>query len=85
MGLSISVFACDINSNLPAVDKLVANSVTIASGADITLTDSGARTLALGTAFTVIDNTAAIPIAGVFRNLPDGSTIPAGRNTFQAN
>jgi hypothetical protein len=34
--------------------------------------------------FTVIDNTAATPIAGTFANLADGSTITIGSNTFQA-
>jgi len=39
----------------------------------------------LGTVFTIIDNTAATAIAGVFSNLPNGSTITAGSNTLQVN
>jgi hypothetical protein len=35
--------------------------------------------------FTVIDNTAAVPISGSFSNLPDEGTIMAGNNTFQAD
>jgi len=42
-------------------------------------------TLPPGTVFTVIDNTAATPIAGTFNNLADGSTFTAGSNTFQAS
>ena len=39
----------------------------------------------LGTVLTVINNTAATPIAGTFANLPDGSTFTTHTNTFQAN
>jgi hypothetical protein len=39
----------------------------------------------LGTVFTLINNTAATPIAGVFVNLPNGSTITAGSNRLQVN
>ena len=35
--------------------------------------------------FIVIKNTAPGAINGVFANLPDGATIVAGLNTFQAD
>jgi len=44
-----------------------------------------AAALFSGTTFTVISNTSATPISGSFTNLPDGSTITMGSNTWQAN
>jgi hypothetical protein len=35
--------------------------------------------------FTAINKTSANPISGRFANLPDGSTITIGGNTFQAS
>jgi hypothetical protein len=43
------------------------------------------QSLATGTVFTVISNTAAIPGVGTFSNLPDGATITIGDNTFEAD
>jgi len=34
--------------------------------------------------FTIIESTGSMPIIGTFMNLPDGGTITAGNNTFQA-
>jgi hypothetical protein len=66
-------------------NKVAAHGVTIASGAKVTLTDVRASTLPTGTIFTLIDNTVATPIGGTFSNLPDGATITAGANTYQAS
>jgi len=72
-------------SGNPAADKLVVHGVTIESGAQFFFGPIGSGTLPLGTVFTAIDNTAATPIAGTFANVPDGSVITIGNNTFQAN
>ena len=64
-------------------DKLVANGVTIESGAQIT--GLGRGTLATGSVLTAISNTSSNPISGRFVNLPDGSTLVIGSNTFQAS
>ena len=64
-------------------DKLVANGVTIESGAQIA--GLGRGTLTAGTMFTAISNTSDNPITGTFANLADGETIKIGSNTFQAN
>ena len=66
-------------------DKVIANGVTINSAALFSLTDSGDTTLPVGTVLTVISNSGVPPVLGTFSNLPDGSTITAGNNTFQAN
>ena len=67
----------------PKADKVVANGVSIESGAQIK--GLGHGTVATGTILTAIDNTAATAIAGTFANLPDGGTLSIGNNTFQAN
>ena len=74
-----------LNSNDTTADEVIANGVTINSGAQFSFTDFGTGTLPPGTVFTVIDNTAATPIAGTFSNLPDGSMFTINGNTYQAN
>jgi hypothetical protein len=38
-----------------------------------------------GTEFTIINNTAATEINGAFDNLPDGSTLIIGSNTYEVS
>jgi autotransporter-associated beta strand protein len=66
-------------------DLIVANGVSIASGAQINLVVSGNAPLRRGRVLTVISNTAATPIAGAFANLPDGSNVVLNGTTLQAN
>ena len=54
-------------------------------GAQFSFLDFGSASLPPGTVFTAINNTAAIPIAGAFVNLPDGSTFTSNGNNFQAS
>jgi hypothetical protein len=80
-----STYKFELKSSTTAADKVVANGVTINSGALFSFTDLGAGTLTPGSVFTAVDNTAATQIAGTFANLADGSTFTAGSNVFQAN
>jgi len=64
---------------------VIANGIIITSGAHFSFTDLASGTLTPGTVFTLIDNTAASPIAGTFSNLPDGSVFTTNGNTYQAN
>ena len=82
---SDSTYVVELNSNTAIVDQVVANGVINNSGSQFAFTDLGTGTLPAGTVFTVIDNTAATPIAGTFSNLPDGSTFTANANTYQVN
>ena len=50
-----------------------------------TFVDNGTGTLAIGTVFTVINNTSASPIAGRFSNLANGSIFSSNGNNFKAN
>jgi autotransporter-associated beta strand protein len=79
-----ATYKVTLNSDQLVADKVTARGVKI-RGAQITFLDLGANVLPLGTVFTVISNTAATPITGTFSNLPDGSLITVGSNTFQAN
>jgi len=80
-----STYNVDLNTTRSTADKAVANGVTINSNAHFSFNPLGNGTLPLGTVFTIIDNTAATAIAGVFTNLPNGSTITAGSNHLQVN
>lgn len=66
-------------------DQVIANGVTIESGAQFTAIAKGNVQLPVGTSFIAISNPAATPIAGTFTNLPDGGTVTVGSNTFQAD
>jgi autotransporter-associated beta strand protein len=78
-------YNCDLNSNTVSADEAVADAVTINSAAVVDLADSGSTGLTPGTVFTLISNTAETAISGTFSNLPDGSTVSIGSNTFQAD
>ena len=47
--------------------------------------DIGSSVLPIGSLLMIIDNTAAIPIAGTFTNLADGGIITSDVNNFQAS
>ena len=81
---SNGVYQCEVNSRRAVADKVVANGITI-NGGRFTLRDSRGFVLPPGTVFTVIDNTSANQISGIFSNLADGATVVAGSNTYQAN
>ncbi len=66
-------------------DQLVANGVTIESGAQFNFTALANKRLVAGTVFTALSNTAATPISGTFANLADGSTLTAGPNNLQVS
>lgn len=64
---------------------MVANGVTIESGAQFNFSAVTNTRLTAGQVFAAISNTAATPISGVFANLADGSTFCAGPNNFQVS
>ena len=64
---------------------MIANGVTIDSGAKFSLRPSGNNALTTGQVFTVINNTAATPISGTFHNLRDGAIINVNGNNLQAS
>jgi autotransporter-associated beta strand protein len=71
--------------NKSKTDKVVANGVTINSGASFNLSGTAQGTLTQGTVLTVIKNTAATPVSGTFSNLPDGAIVTVNGNKFQAD
>jgi fibronectin-binding autotransporter adhesin len=66
-------------------DVVVANGVTIDSGAKFSLRPSGNNALTLGQVFTAINNTAATAIAGTFHNLPEGKFLIVNGSNLQAS
>ena len=81
---SDATYKCELKTKRVIADKVIANGVTI-SGARVSFVSCGNSALPPGTVFTMIDNTAATPIAGTFNNLADGSTLVADGNTFQVS
>jgi hypothetical protein len=82
---SDGIYQCALNSDSGMVTQVTANGVTIDTSAQLSLADLGSSVVAPGTVFSLINNTAAAAIAGTFDNLPDGSTVVVGSNTFQAS
>ncbi|CAN5487291.1 hypothetical protein BH20VER3_BH20VER3_13090 [soil metagenome] len=66
-------------------DLVVANGVTIESGAQFDLQAVGRGRVRPGKVATVINNTAATPINGAFANLPDGAVVNVNGNNLQAS
>jgi autotransporter-associated beta strand protein len=79
------LYSFNANRNNSRAYEVIANGVTIAGGATLTVDGKIGGRLNIGTTFTVISNTAATPIAGTFANLPDGSIIRARGNNFLAS
>ncbi len=64
---------------------VIADGVTINSGAMIDLIGHITGALTQGTVLTLISNTSADPISGTFSNLPDGSIVTINGNNFQVS
>jgi hypothetical protein len=64
---------------------VIANGVTINSGAMIELIGKITGALSQGFVLTLISNTSVDPISGTFSNLPDGSIVTINGNNFQAS
>jgi hypothetical protein len=73
------------NRNRAETDQVVANGVTINSGAMVALSGHTRGTLTQGMVMTLISNTSADPISGTFSNLPDGSIVTINGNNLQAS
>lgn len=65
-------------------NKVIADGVTINSGAVIALSGQTKGRLTTGLTLTLISNTSANPISGTFGNLPDGAMVTINGNNFQA-
>ena len=82
---SDAIYKFQLNSNTAKADNVLANGVTINSGAQFAFADVGNATFPLGTVFTPINNTSPNLIAGTFSNLPDGGTFSSNGNTYQVS
>jgi autotransporter-associated beta strand protein len=82
---SDSSYTWTLSTKHAAADQVVANGVTIQSGAQFDLNAVGNKKLQRGQVFTVISNTSASPFNSAFANLGEGAIIAAGRNKLQAS
>jgi fibronectin type 3 domain-containing protein len=76
-----SVFAVELNSSTRVSDKLKAQGVTL-NDATLNLTDLQPGSLSMGTNLTIIENTAATAVNGVFNGLAEYSVITIGSNNY---
>jgi autotransporter-associated beta strand protein len=80
-----ATYSYRLSTRKVTADQVVANGVTIESGAQFSFQAVANKRLSVGSVFTAINNTSANPIAGTFANLPDGSTFTSGRNNYQVS
>jgi autotransporter-associated beta strand protein len=80
-----STYIYKLKTKHAKADKVIANGVTIDSGAKFSFLPTATTALTVGQVFTVISNTAAAPIAGTFHNLSDGEILTVNGNNFQAD
>ena len=73
------------NSHGIRADMVVANGVTINSGATVALRGQTTGALTQGMVLTLIRNTSADPVSGTFSNLPDGAIVTINGNNLQAS
>jgi autotransporter-associated beta strand protein len=66
-------------------DQVIAQGVTIESGAQFNFLGQVQGKLHRGTSFSVISNAAGTPISGTFANLSDGAVVSVGGNSLQAS
>ncbi len=79
-----STYTYRLKTKRSEADEVIANGVTIESGAQFSFKQLANKKLTAGV-FTAISDTAATPIAGAFANLVDNSTFTAGSNTYQVD
>jgi hypothetical protein len=80
-----STYIYKLKTKHARADEVIANGVTIDSGARFSFLPTGTTALTVGQVFTVISNTAATPISGTFHNLSDGEILTVNGNNFQAD
>jgi autotransporter-associated beta strand protein len=66
-------------------DLVLANGVTIKSGAKVNLLGTTQGSLKQGLTLTLLSNTSAGPISGSFSNLPEGGIVNVNGNNLQAS
>jgi autotransporter-associated beta strand protein len=80
-----ATFSVGLNRDLPAVDRIVANGVTIGKHVVFSFASLGSGVLCPGKVFTVIENTSVAPIAGTFGNLPDNAVLTANDRNLRVS
>ena len=80
-----STYKCVLNRSMGKASKITAAGVTINSNVPFTFVDVGTASLPIGTVFTVINNTSALPIAGTFSNLSNGLIFTSKGTKFKVN
>ncbi len=77
-----ATYKAELNLGTAAGDNITTSGVTLLNSPNLTLS-SIAGTLPEGTAYTLIDNTGTLPVAGTFKDLPEMSLVSAGGYDFR--
>jgi autotransporter-associated beta strand protein len=80
-----STYIYKLDTRRLRADEVIANGVTVDGGAKFSFQPSGDNALTIGQVFTVINNIAAAPIAGMFHNLANGKIITVNGSKLQAS
>ena len=80
-----STYNYALDTETVQADKVIANGVTIDNGAMFSFRPSGNNALTIGQVLTVINNTAATAITGMFNNLSEGDILTVNGNNLQAS
>ena len=80
-----STYIYKLKTKHAKADEVIANGVTIDSGAKFSFLPSGTTALTVGQVFTVISNTAGTAISGTFHNLSDGEILTINGSNLQAD
>ncbi len=84
---SDATYTCTFKAkqNTAKSDKVIANGVTINSGAKLNLVGTTQGSLTPGLTLTLLSNTSASAISGTFSNLADGGIVTVNGNNLQAS
>ena len=82
---SLAAYKVTLNRTTAAADDVIADGVTIGSGAIAIIRDIGTDIIPVGTVFIIISNTSSGPTAGTFGNLGNNSSFTLNGNNFQVS
>jgi autotransporter-associated beta strand protein len=81
---SDGTYSAKVNTGKGRADRIVANGVTIESGAKFNIAVVGNKRLSTNTVFVAITNSSETAINGTFANLAEGAVFSVRRNTYRA-
>lgn len=85
-GLTINsngIYNVEVSTKNGTADKMKVSAVSLVGNPELFITDIDSGALALGTNFTIIDNTGSNAVSGTFKDLSELSLIKLGNHNFR--